>query len=230
MKSKISHISFDLWLTLLKSNPEFKRKKIGLFWKDYNPKKLSLEEIEAIVRNVDVQCTRIAEITQTHFNTFSMISMILFQLGNNDHQLGDIQAIHNKIQWLYLENLPFLYEEQTKSILEKLYYQVNILSVGSNTGFVDGETIRKGLDFLGIGKFFDDFVFSNECGFAKPSKDFFKLVHDVSRYDKEQILHVGDNSYADGYGAKLYGLESFIINSNDKSISNVLTLVNRRNK
>lgn len=191
---------------------------------------MSLEEIEAIVRNVDVQCTRIAEITQLHFNTFSMISMILFQLGNADHQLGDIQAIHREIQWLYLSNPPFLYEEQTRSILEKIYFKVDILSVGSNTGFVDGQTIVEGLKILGIADYFNDFVFSNECGLAKPSKAFFGLVQKISNYDKGEILHVGDNSYADGYGAILYGMQSLIINSNNKSISNVLTLVNRRNK
>lgn len=226
---KINQVSFDIWLTLLKSNPEFKRQKVELLKEKYNPKGLSFAEIKDIMRNIDVQSTRVAEITERNFDPKSMIAMILLNMGDTKINKSLVETIHSEFQELYLENLPFLYDEDTKLVLKKLNDLGFTLNVASNTGFIIGETVREALDHLGIYQYFDYGTFSDECGFAKPSPNFFAEVEDSGEYYKGNILHVGDNPYADGYGAESYGMRSMIINSNDKSIKDVLTLIEQTN-
>ena len=227
---RINQISFDVWLTLLKSNPEFKLRKVELLKEKYNPEGLSFAEINDIMRNVDVQSTRVAEITERNFDPKSMIAMILIRMNNSKVVKPVIDKIHDEFQQLYLENLPFLYDENTKPVLEELNDLGLSLNVASNTGFIVGESVREALTQLGIYKYFDFGIFSDECGFAKPSSNFFSKVQSTGEYYTENILHVGDNEYADGFGAESFGIRSMIINSNNKSIKDVLTLIKQTNE
>ena len=61
--SRFRHYSFDLWLTLIKSNPAYKPERAGIFYRDYNSLNKSLEEIAAIFRQVDLMCNAINEKT-----------------------------------------------------------------------------------------------------------------------------------------------------------------------
>ena len=58
--SKHEHLSFDLWLTLIKSNPEFKNKRNSLF-KDFFEVDCSLEKVSEVIRYYDVLFNNINE-------------------------------------------------------------------------------------------------------------------------------------------------------------------------
>lgn len=226
--NKIRHISFDLWLTLLKSNPKFKEAKAALLHDLYNPDCFSVEVISGIMRKVDVQSTRMAEITGRNVNPLDMICRILLDMNYEYRKkitLKVLTDIHQSIQELYLQNLPSPYSEDTIPCLDKLFNKVEVLTVGSNTGFVVSSTVREGLKRLDMFHYFDDEVFSDECGYAKPNPLFFLEIITKDDILLPEMLHVGDNLIADGEGAKLAGLNGMIINSNNLTIKDVVTLI-----
>jgi putative hydrolase of the HAD superfamily len=139
-----------------------------------------------------------------------------------------LEEIHYLIQELYLKNLPYIYSEDTIPSLSFLHDATEIMSILSNTGFVVGTTIRKGLAKLGIMQYFNHATFSDECGLAKPNKKFFDKIATYSFISKGEIMHIGDNPIADGLGADNAGLAHMIINSNDKTIKDVVDFITQQ--
>ena len=79
------------------------------------------------------------------------------------------------------------------------------------------EAQRARLDKVGISKYFDVIVVSDEIGFAKPDKGYFDFVHkEIGEIDKEKVLLIGDNPNSDILGAKDFGYKSCWINANEK--------------
>lgn len=225
------HLSFDLWLTLIKSNPNFKPAKVEYLRKNYNPNGLSTSEIDSIMRKVDKHCTRLCEITGKNFDPLNMWALVLFEMGyeanSKSLSLAHLTEIHKVIQEMYLENIPLLYSEETLPTLESLYKKTELMTIGSNTGFVTGKSVRRALKELGILQFFRGEIFSDECGWAKPSEKFFDEVMKLSPHSKRYTLHIGDNDYADRFGAEFSGITAFVINNEMKGnhkISDLLKL------
>jgi putative hydrolase of the HAD superfamily len=97
------HYSFDLWLTLIKSNPEFKARRDLMFYELCNPCDCSLEEVSGIIRKIDIHSNEISEITQIHIPCERMICDILYALGNTDVTYNTIMVIKNRIQSLFIQ-------------------------------------------------------------------------------------------------------------------------------
>lgn len=224
----IKHLSFDVWLTLLKSHPDFKKAKAAMLAQKYNPKKLTEFEIAKMMRKIDVQCTRLTEIQGLHFDSLQMIAFLLLEMGYEelapiDH--STLSSISDEFQDIFLKNPPSLYDENTFRALDILSDIVPTLTIGSNTGFILGETIREVLRKEKVYFFFQDEYFSDEIQVAKPNLQFFGWITTRSRFVTKDILHVGDNPIADGFGPTQVGMQSMIINSNDKTIMDVVDLV-----
>jgi len=96
------------------------------------------------------------------------------------------------------------------------------MSIMSNTGFIKGRLLRALLDHLKIGSYFSFQLYSDEICCSKPSSEAFNRVHkeaSVKRpLEKNNILHIGDNPYADVAGAENAGMQSALINSNNLSL------------
>lgn len=78
----------------------------------------------------------------------------------------------------------------------------------SNTGRTPGWVLRKILDRLGIGELLDTMIFSNEVGVCKPQSQIFSALCEGLGSDPETIVFVGDNLYADVWGAKRSGMKA----------------------
>ena len=74
------HISFDLWLTLIKSNPNYKSKRNQLF-KDFFEIEYDIEIVSQKVRYYDVVCNSINEKTGKNIDTDEIYLLILSSLG-----------------------------------------------------------------------------------------------------------------------------------------------------
>jgi putative hydrolase of the HAD superfamily len=57
------HFSFDLWLTLIKSHPEFKAKRVELFSSFFDVEK-PINEVAKVVKYYDDLCNTINEVTE----------------------------------------------------------------------------------------------------------------------------------------------------------------------
>ena len=221
----IRHYSFDLWLTLIKSNPLFKQQRSRIFHQEYNALNKSLEEVEHIFRQVDVMCNNINETTGGNIDAEEMYLMVISLVNENKFVLGDIDinALYLRMETLLFEFLPLIYSDNTAEVLTyvkgKPDCTTNILS---NTGFIKGGTLRKVLEQLNIAQYFDFQLYSDEVGLSKPNKEFFRLllsqIAAIRPIELNQIIHIGDNIKTDIHGAENMDIRSLQVNSNNVSL------------
>lgn len=223
------HYSFDLWLTLIKSNPKFKERRTLFFYENYNYSKKSLTEVGTIFRKVDLMCNTINEKTGQNIDSNEMYLMVISIINDYTSAFDDIDMnyIEHKMENLLFEYMPLIYSSETAGVLESLKQkEENTLSILSNTGFIRGKILRKVLNNIGIDVYFDFQIYSDEVGFSKPNKEIFDLMlNKITKNRKihlSDIVHIGDNPKADIIGASSIGIHSLLINSNNNSITSII--------
>ncbi len=224
------HISFDLWLTLIRSNPDFKKKRAAYFNQHFNYNNCTLEQVEHAFRQVDVMCNLINEKTGKNIDADEMYLMVLSMMNNGDAKVWqiDVNALYADMEALLFQNLPIPYSADTLNALAYLKQNTNAtLGILSNTGFIKGVTLRKVLHQIGINKYIDVQLYSDEAGMSKPNTAFFKMMleqltqhHD--HVDLARIIHIGDNPIADVGGANAVGIRSQLINSNNIYLTDII--------
>ncbi|UOE49696.1 HAD family hydrolase [Mucilaginibacter sp. SMC90] len=228
------HYSFDLWLTLIKSNPYFKIERTKIFHRDFNPGGKSIDEVARAFRQVDLMCNAVNERTGKNIDADEMYLMVISMINDNQYPLADVNAdkLYADMETLLFYYLPVLYSPVTIDTLQHLKQKGYCsLSILSNTGFIKGETLRKVMVKLGLADFFNFQIYSDEEGMSKPNPELFNLmVQKVKDCNKPKqitpsgIIHIGDNPAADIAGANDAGLNSLLINSNNLSILTLLSL------
>ena len=224
------HYSFDLWLTLIKSNPDFKLERAKYFFCHYNPLQKTLEQVQAIFRQVDVMCNAINEKTGGNIDAEEMYLMVICQLAEDPAGMAmvDVEVLYDTMEELLFDYLPQLYCNNTPGVLQRLKEDpAKSLNILSKTGFIKGKTLRRILQELSIGSYFDFQLYSDELGLSKPNKILFEhLLHQVHSHrgalQPASIIHIGDNPLADIAGAKTVGISSLLVNSNQQSILTLL--------
>lgn len=210
------HFSFDLWLTIIKSNPDFKLKRDTLL-KDYFSIDKSLEEVRKVIRYYDVLYNKVSEKTGNHVTRHEIFFVILNALGKNidDINSDELKAFLNEMDNLFLENQPVLLWENIEKELSEIKNEGKTANILSNTAFIHGDSLRKVLDHLGLSKYFSFMIFSDEVGFSKPNPKVFDLVFEeanqLKKLSKKEILHIGDNKKADYEGALQYGNSALLV-------------------
>lgn len=224
------HYSFDLWLTLIKSNPDFKLERTRYFHRHFNPLHKSLEEVGIVFRQVDLMVNAINEKAGKNVDADEMYLMVISMLNNYSPVFADVDLDHlyDEMEALVLNYMPLLYSSETIDVLYSLKEDGrSTVSLLSNTGFIKGKTLRKVLSHLALDKALDFQLYSDEVRLSKPNLRFFQLMLDQIDRDKhqelllEEIIHIGDNPVADVAGAEAVGIKSLLINSNHLSISHL---------
>ena len=224
------HYSFDLWLTLIKSNPLFKPARIEYFFENYNFSKKNTIEIKKIFRKVDLMCNLINEKVGKNVDAMEMYLMVLYILDSKDHGIDSIEIakLYQNMEDLVLKNTPILLNQNIRPTLIKIRDQGATISLLSNTGFIKGTTLRKVLTKLKILDLFDFVIFSDEIDMSKPNNEIYKLLFDKVKLlkkpnsiKKDKIVHIGDNYTADYLGAKDFGFKAIFVdklNTIDKKL------------
>jgi putative hydrolase of the HAD superfamily len=219
----IKHISFDLWLTLIKSHPEFKKHRADFLRKEFNPRGFSLTEVIEIVQKTDKVSDRINEINGKKLQTELMYNRILLKLGNkpemiNEDLLVEIKTIGNE---LFMNYQPEFLNTSILPMLDTLKAMGFNLNLSSNTGFIEGNVISQTLKNLNIFEYFDFCIYSDEINASKPSYNFFEKVYEQINYKKSEVLHIGDNYKADYEGALNYGFNALHIKNKQYTINDI---------
>ena len=218
---KYKHISFDLWLTLIKSNPDYKIKRSQLLAEFFDIP-FDANHINSTVRKHDVLFNRIAEITGRHIYQGHMWLIILGDLGCNvaeitQERLTEFYRLQEK---LFLENSPILIDEESDKTLNKLTAHGITINLLSNTGFIEGRLLRIVLAGWGLEKYFSFQLYSDETGFSKPGPAAFESLFDniqkINSVNRSEVLHIGDNKIADVAGAEKFGLSAALLLPNQK--------------
>lgn len=226
------HYSFDLWLTLIKSNPAFKAERAKHFYTHYNFLNKSLEEVSAVFRSVDLMVNSINEKTGKNIDAEEMYLMVMSIINDysTDFSGFDVQTLYDDMEVLVLEHMPLVYCSSSLEVLYKLKESgLSTTSLLSNTGFIKGVTLRKILAHLKLDELLDFQLYSDEVRMSKPNSLFFQLMLDSIDKNKHisllpaDVIHVGDNPHADVKGAEALGINSLLINSNHLSIKDLLS-------
>ncbi len=228
---KYQHYSFDLWLTLIRSNPLFKQERTKFFHQNFNHQHKTIEEIALIFRQVDLMCNAINEKTGKNIDADKMYLMVISRINEDMLLLPDINLdlLEKEMETLLFKHLPLVYCSQTINVLAQICKTgESSTSILSNTGFIRGKTLRKVLKQLNLDRYFDFQLYTDEVGMSKPNPEFFKLMlNQIAAIKKteniclDKIIHIGDNQNADIKGADAVGIQSLLINSNDQQISSL---------
>lgn len=223
------HYSFDLWLTLIKSNPQFKVARTAYFFKHFNAAHKSIEEVGQIFRQVDLMINAINEKTGKNVDADEMYLMVIALINNfnNNFKLIALDDLHRDMEKLLFTYPPVLYSNETLNVLAQIKAKPSVTTnILSNTGFIKGKTLRNILNHLGIAEYIDFQLYSDEVRMSKPNQNFFKLMlKEANQYQKlnaADVIHVGDNQNADILGAHAVGINSLLVNSNHQTISHLL--------
>jgi len=205
------HVSFDLWLTLIQSDPLFKLERNGLL-KSHFHLRPNEKEIGECVRKYDLHFNALNEQTGRSTPPEEMWEMILAELGVEPGAATteSIGYFESKAESLFFQYPPKLIDEATGDILYTLHSRGITLNILSNTGFIRGRLLRRLLDNWGIGSHFHFQVYSDEVGFSKPHHGIFdamwRELEKINSVGKNEVLHIGDNPFADVEGAFAYGI------------------------
>ncbi|MDQ0780289.1 HAD family hydrolase [Chryseobacterium sp. W4I1] len=209
------HFSFDLWLTLIKSHPEFKQKRVELFTSFFDVDK-PIDKIAKTVKYYDDLCNTINEVTGGNIDTFEIYLMILGSLDVDIRQINNekLEGFYLKSEELFLEYKPVVIFENIKEFFDHIKNQGKTVNVLSNTGFIKGRTMRKFLIQEELDQYIDFHIYSDEINISKPNPLIFQEVkNNLKDQDlpMHRILHVGDNPVADYKGAKDFGFSAHLL-------------------
>lgn len=209
-------VGFDLWNTLIKSNPLFAEAKKLLF-EQYFPEYDPGDFIEA-QKETKKDLDRLAEMTGYQSDLLMRQKMLMHYLSMDINNLDLKRSMYdflNKYDDLFRLFPPIPYSNSTREWYEQIRDILPIDNKGSkvviisNTMFQGHGTLKNCVNDL---FYYDDFITSDVMGQSKPSKDIYPLKID---------LFVGDNPITDGGYAKAVGAEFFQINTNNKTIKDV---------
>ncbi|MFP3593182.1 HAD family hydrolase [Chryseobacterium sp. SIMBA_038] len=210
-----SHFSFDLWLTLIKSHPEFKAKRVELFSSFFNANK-PIEEVAKVVKYYDDLCNNINEVLGGNIDTFEIYLLILGSLNVDLKQIDKekLNDFYLKSEELFLEYKPVVIFENLHQFFDEIKNQGKTINVLSNTGFIKGKTMRKFLINENLDQYIDFHIYSDELNISKPNPLIFQEVKNKVKNQNlpmDQILHIGDNPIADYKGAKDFGFNAYLL-------------------
>lgn len=214
---KYRHFSFDLWLTIIKSNPQFKLKRDFLL-KDFFEIDKSIEDVKKSVRYYDLLCNSVSEKTGKHLDRDVVFLQILHNLNVDikDVSIYRLNDFFAKIDALFINEMPSIIWDGFEILLKKIVVEGKTISLLSNTAFIHGDSLRKVLENFNVEQYFSFMIFSDEVKFSKPNPKVFELTYtkanENKKVKKSEILHIGDNVIADYHGAINYGFSAQLIN------------------
>ncbi len=220
MQDLIKHYSFDLWLTLIRSNPDFKKERIKHFKSHYNYVNKSENEINVIFQTVDKMCNAINQKTGGNICSDEMYLMVLFLVNEDKIEIQnfDLIKLKKEMELLFFNYPPIpLYEGILSDLIELKNKSKATFSISSNTAFIDGKLLRIVLENSKFSQLFDFQIYSDEIGYSKPNFAFFsKMFSEAQLLNKQlnkiEVVHIGDNCIADFHGAEAFGIKAIDIN------------------
>lgn len=210
------HISFDLWLTLIKSNPDFKPKRNQLFREFFAIDK-PLDEVATVIRHYDVLTNSINEKVGRNFHTNEIYCLILAALGIDITTLNAsaLNDFYSETENLLMQHKPVVLHPQVPELLRFLHAEGKSINILSNTAFIKGSALRRVLAHHGLGDYFTFQAYSDETGYSKPASEMYQYAYDriqqIGSIAKHEVLHIGDNVVSDYNGAIAFGFHAHLL-------------------
>lgn len=211
----IQAVTFDLWGTLIVAHEGYdrsvKNKRADLVYEALKGK-VSREEV-----------SKALEQSWSHIENFR--STLRDVPTNKQVQiLQSLLHVECDLEKPYTEailsDLPEI-NPYVEEVLTQLETKTGIIS---NTGATPGKVLRIVLDKMGILKFFDLTLFSNEVGYLKPHPEIFLHASEALGVSPPRMLHVGDDVKTDIEGARQVGMQTLLVKE-PADVKKVLELI-----
>ncbi len=217
----VKHVSFDLWLTLIKSHSAFKRERSNLL-KRYFHVQQDEEDVFNTVTRFDRLFNTINETTGGNAETSAIVLVILDALGVQTQTITrqQLDGFYAEMEEQFFKYPPLLLHNEIPGCLQHLQRSGITISLLSNTAFIKGATLRTYLEHAGLAGYFHFQLYSDELGYSKPNPRVFEALYAeaqaIRSLKKNELLHIGDNATADYEGALGAGLQALLV-KNDGS-------------
>ena len=99
--------------------------------------------------------------------------------------------------------------QSVKDLLSKLSQKYPLIAISNG---------NVGIDEIGISQYFTDCLFAGDGNLQKPENDMFHQACNTLNIKPNEMLHIGDCTHADIYGALVAGCQTIWINNNQFGI------------
>lgn len=197
----IEALSIDLWNTLLVSNPLGRDKRVAWFsrvsGRDEEAVRSAMAKVKRKANNEMMATGRQVSSHLAFERVFELLGM-----AQDGESIAECDAIFVST----MVEFPPVIMEDDRVALARLADSLPLYLV-SNTMFSPGSTMRSVLKNLQLDHFFQEIVFSDECGYAKPAREVFESLPGLVNREAETVCHIGDDRVADGEGATKLGYQ-----------------------
>lgn len=231
----ITHVSFDIWNTLIKPNPEFALARTKFI-------ALALNLEEAYVRQAYTHVKRVvdglAEREGKAYSTEEVYKILFAALGVTVSQ-RHAREIRQTVDETF-NQFPPTVGNGVYELLRWLEQRRITTSIASNSNYISGSVMLPWIEGA-LNHVFNFALFSDLVMTAKPAPEFFEELYDcvnADRYpttchfpvqDPKEILHVGDNEVCDVFGAQRAGMKSLLVINPDTMAEQVMSRIEAEN-
>lgn len=210
-------VAFDLWETLLTDTPEVAARQ----------ERLRLESIESILTargyvHTARQIEHAHRALWTHcFDQYWSVDLDVptsrqilhfleaLDLDPQSFDPGAFEELERAYSIAAFEIPPSPVADAAKVLRASRTMDLGIGLI-SNTGRTPGRVLREVLAVHGLSHLIDVMVFSNEHGECKPRRSIFDKLCEGLGAEHADVVFVGDNLYADVYGAQSAGMKAVL--------------------
>ena len=221
----IQHVSFDLWLTIIRSNKNFKTARLA-YISDFLKNEFTEEKITTAFLRLSSLGDSYGEFFEKGFTAHQLYYLFFHQLFGKQTNLflddkNKLNTFVNDIGEIFVENCPLLISDEIHNTFDFLKRNNITCNIASNTSYANGKMLRQCMSKLRILDYFDFVLFSDEIEVFKPNPKFFKLISRYSKKNKANILHVGDNPLTDIKGAQDFGFKTLLFTPDSPNYSSI---------
>ena len=208
-------IAFDLWETLITDLPEIAHRQEGARIDGLagvlgaSGREVSREAVAAAHRQTWHHCWELYWSRDRDVSSRGQVCHFLEMVGIDPGPLDE--ALLRSFEEAYgrpaLDHPPALVDGALEIVGEARALGLAV-GVISNTGRTPGWVLRQVVRELGLGDSVDVMVFSNEHGECKPLRSIFERMRAELACEFEEMMFVGDNLFADVWGAQQCGMEA----------------------
>ena len=215
----IEGVTFDWWNTLAVSSPDQDKRLRTLRMERLGPslKRLpagSAPTKAALLAAYDRQTEILSEAwgRGVDLHPAEQIATFLRLAGLDGVAASLTDAATEAFGGALLEIPPTLFAHTAETLkwLKAGGYAVGLVS---NTGRTWGRYLRQVQDRLGVGRYFDARIFSDEVGIRKPEAGIFEVALSELGLPRDRVVHIGDDVTADIAGAKAHGMRAIWFNT-----------------
>ncbi len=211
-------VTFDLWETLLIDQPDLDLTRGHLRCEGLHNALSSLGidlSLNDLLRGYEESAPRLQAVWRRneHLPTFDQIRLILEAASGSKVILPKDPRAMDMLHRAYIDPIfqaPPRLNVDAVPTLEGMRNRARKIGLISNTGRTPGTSLRQLMTNLGIMKFFDTTVFSDELGSRKPDRRIFEAAANELETDLTKIIHIGDDPEADVWGAKQAGMTAIL--------------------